>query len=291
MALEQLTEYYCTILSNKMLYQGLALYHSIRRFREDFEFHVLCTDEEVYEIMKGLQYANILAVPVSTMEDSRLLAIKKGRREHEYCWTLKPVFIEHLLKNCSGISRITYLDGDLFFLSEPSLLFQDAGNWSVLLSKHDYSTDFKYLECQCGTYNSGLISFKNDPSAQQCVSWWKEQCLQLCSCSFENSQYGDQKYLEQMPLKFEQVETFRTRGINVGPWNFARYKKLLLMVRLFKQGCPFVCYHFSRFRHIDSAKYSIDFGPYRPYEKELYRIYLPFIARAIKDVDEKGRLR
>ena len=285
MALEQLTECYCTVLSKRMLYQGLALYHSICRFQENFIFYVLCMDDEVWELMQVLQYENIRATPVCILEDSRLLEIKKSRKENEYCWTLKPVFIEYLLNNCNDISRITYLDGDLFFFSEPGLLFQNLRKWSVLLSKHDYSPDFKYLECMCGIYNSGLISFKKNLHAQKCISWWKEQCLQQCSCSFENSQYGDQKYLEEMPALFDQVEIFKTRGVNVGPWNFARYKNGLLRASIQKEELPVVCYHFSRFRQLDGAKTGIDFGPYRPYEEELYNTYLPFIGMAIKDID------
>lgn len=291
MALEQSIEYYCTILSKKMLYQGLALYHSIQRFQGDFVLHVLCMDMEVYECLQGLQYENLLSMPVSALEDSRLLALKESRKENEYCWTLKPIFIEYLIENCIDISRITYLDGDLFFLSEPSLLFRNLGSWSVLLSKHDYSPDFKYLECQCGIYNSGLISFKNNQRARRCISWWKEQCLNQCSCSFEKNQYGDQKYLEQMPWIFEQVEFFRTRGVNVGPWNFARYKNSLLRASIQKEECPFVCYHFSRFRQLEDTTTGVDFGPYRPYEEELYNIYLPFIGMAIEDIDEQNKLR
>ena len=76
--------------------------------------------------------------------DVDIQSLKEERKIHEYCWTLKPVLCEHVMTHYSSIKRVTYLDSDLYFWENPSKIFKNQPNCSVLLSiEEKYKPNWK----------------------------------------------------------------------------------------------------------------------------------------------------
>ena len=65
-----------------------------------------------------------------------------------------------------------------------------------------------------GKYQAGLIGFKNDLYGLKSVRWWKNKCIDWCSAEAEEGKFGDQKYLDYIPIYFPKVKISNNLGIN-----------------------------------------------------------------------------
>ncbi|OGO78963.1 MAG: hypothetical protein A2Y23_02395 [Clostridiales bacterium GWB2_37_7] len=287
MPLDVKAEQYCMILSKYRLVQGLALYYSLKKVVKSFKIYILCMDIEAFVFINRLTGEEATPISIELLEDDYLYTLKQNRALEEYCWTLKPVFLEYLLRNFTDITRITYLDADLFFYAKPNRIFDDSNEYSVLLSNHDFSRRYKCLEKSCGIYNSGFISFGNNAEGLECIDWWKNCCYTLCSNQFRNNQFGDQKYLEQMAIRFKKAFVIKTHGVNIAPWNHSKYifscKKNSVLINNEK----LICYHFSGFRLLNDLEFSLSFGNERKPNPILYKPYLQMIYQILMNCLEE----
>ncbi|MEH7492519.1 glycosyltransferase [Neobacillus niacini] len=220
---------FCTILSRTRLYQGLALLNSLKKVMgDDFYIFIHCIDEESYNLLKKMKWKNSKLIHEKKLP-RRIGLLKNERKVHEYCWTLKPVICEYVLRNYTFVNRITYLDSDLYFFGDPRGIFKNHQDCSVLLSIEEKYSPRANQSIQrrskiTGLYNSGFISFKQDEIGLQAVTWWKEKCLVNCRIDPEEGIFGDQKYLDKLPDLFPGICDITTPGVNVGPWNELKYQ-------------------------------------------------------------------
>ncbi|MGC4375429.1 putative nucleotide-diphospho-sugar transferase [Fictibacillus sp. Mic-4] len=245
---------YCTVLSKGRLYQAITLFHSLENVMQDYRVFTLCIDDDTYGLLKKMNLKNITFTHVKELEDAQLLELKKQRKRNEYCWTLKPLFIEKIMKDYPSINRVTYIDADLYFFENPTVIFENQPDCSVLLSRGDIvipSFDpalIKELQRLLGNYNSGLISFKCDDPGSACLKWWKEKCLEHCVNAPGEGKFGDQGYLDSMPGQFPNVCDIITPGVNIGHWNYAKHRYSMKDGAIFADEAKLICYHFSGYR-------------------------------------------
>jgi len=245
---------FCTVLSKGRMYQALALIASLHHVMEDFRLHILCMDDDTYNLLQKMVGKNTFLTHVRELENVTMLAIKSQRRVNEYCWTMKPVFMERIGLLYPFYQRITYLDADLFFWNDPGMVFRNQPDCSVLLCRANiyippYTPSIlEQSERLLGKYNSGFISFKRDGIGDICLKWWKERCLEHCKEVAMKGKFGDQGYLDDMIVLFPNVGEIQTPGVNIGHWNFRKHKFYMLDGKIMIDGAKLVCYHFSGFR-------------------------------------------
>ena len=98
------------------------------------------------------------------------------------------------------INRLTYLDADLFFLNLQPIFDEFLNsNKSVLITKHAFSpsSDYSHISGHLVQF----ISFKRDLGLEILLEW-KNKCINWCFDWCEDGKYGDQKYLEEWPIKY-----------------------------------------------------------------------------------------
>ncbi|MFS0657044.1 putative nucleotide-diphospho-sugar transferase [Bacillus sp. 179-C3.3 HS] len=274
---------YCTVLSKGRLYQAMAFFLSLKQVENDAVIKTLCMDDATFELLQQMNFPHVDLVHVRELETPVLLNVKKERDDSEYCWTLKPVWIEWLFERETP-EWITYLDADLFFYESPQVVFQNQPNASVLLSRGDIvipsfePEEVKRLQKLLGRYNSGFIHFKGDEAGRKCLNWWKKECLKECKNAPGEGKFGDQGYLDHMPELFDNVEDIETKGVNIGHWNYGQHTfhrdengRILIDDRH-----PLICYHFSGFRIVSQDQMQ------QIHEKG--RTDLPFFQEAYRDV-------
>ena len=214
--------YFCTILSKTRLYQGLALLTSLKRVMgEDFHLFIHCIDEETFTLLKKMKWKNSQLIPEKKLPN-RIVSLKNERKVHEYCWTLKPVICDYVLRKYPAVNRITYLDSDLYFWGDPRQVFKKQPDCSVLLSiEEKYSPRANQAIQQrskiTGRYNSGFISFKQDEIGRNAVRWWKEKCLENCRIDPAEGLFGDQKYLDELTGLFPAICDITTLASILAP--------------------------------------------------------------------------
>ena len=119
--------YFCTYFDSNYLTRGLALYRSLVRHAAPFRLWVLCFDDLAYETLQRLNLHEVVPISLRDFEDGdeELLQAKGNRSRIEYYFTCTPTLPLYILRNCSEVDVITYLDADLFFFSDPSPIYEE----------------------------------------------------------------------------------------------------------------------------------------------------------------------
>jgi hypothetical protein len=281
---------FCTYFDQYYLTRGLALYRSLREHCHEFRLWVLCMDGTTYHTLVELQLPGVHPIALEEFErdDESLQLAKTNRSRIEYYFTCTPSLPLYILNNQPEVDLITYLDADLFFFSSPAPLFEEMKEGSVAIIGHRFPPNLKGLE-RHGIYNVGWLSFRRDANGLACLHWWRDRCIEWCYDRLENGQFGDQKYLDDWPSRFQNVVVLEHKGANVAPWNLANYclrdqNGNTVMI----DSQPLVFFHFHGLKKITQWLYNPSWEIYGVTSSMVLRrrIYVPYI-RTLFDVSRQ----
>ena len=266
---------FCTYFNSNYLTQGLTLYRSLLRQDIQFKLWVLCFDNQVYQTLNKLNLKEIVPILLKDFEasDEELLKVKAGRTLIEYFFTCTPSLLLYVLKHNPSIDIISYLDADLFFFSNPSPIYEELGNHSILIVRHNFHPCHKEAEIY-GIYNVGLLSFRNDDIGRQCLYWWRARCLEWCYDRVEDGRYADQKYLDDWPTKFLKVAVLQNKGGGLAPWNIRNYSLCLKNNKLLIDSQELIFFHPHGLRQIKKWLYDPNLTKYEIRADYLTKRYL-----------------
>jgi len=212
---------YCTLFDSNYLTRGLGMYHSLIRNSPEAHLYIFAFDTLCASILNQLNLTHATIITLSEFETPQLLEIKKSRSAGEYCWTCTPSIIKHSIERYD-LESCTYLDADLYFYSDPSVLIEEMGNKSVLISEHRYTKLFDHSK-RAGVYCVQFMTFKNTDAGMTVLNWWQERCNEWCYNRYEDGKFGDQKYLDDWTTRFDCVHVMENEGGGVAPWNIQQY--------------------------------------------------------------------
>lgn len=270
---------YCTLFDSFYLSRGLCLYYSLKATTPNFKLFVFPFDVQADKLLRDLDLPEVVVVSQAEFETPELLQIKLERSKGEYCWTCTPVIIDFCIRNFN-LSQCTYLDADLFFFSSANKLIDEMGTSSVLITDHRYTPKYDQSKTS-GKYCVQFMTFKNDNRGMTALRWWKDRCLEWCYDRIENGKFGDQKYLDDWPNRFEGVYELQHEGGGLAPWNIQQYqvasnnKLLSIKSRVNATGWPVVFYHFHALRFLTNDK--VDLGTYALSSNVINLIYRPYL--------------
>ena len=93
-----------------------------------------------------------------------LIRGKKDRISAEYCWTCTSSIISYVLKNFN-VPDCTYIDSDLIFYSDPSVLISEMNRSkkNVLITEHRFSYLPRLYEIKrAGRFCVQFMTFRNE---------------------------------------------------------------------------------------------------------------------------------
>lgn len=217
--------HFCTYFDHGYLPKGLVMLTTLKRHCPDAFVHVLCLDDACHAIMKRLVLPDVRLYTLPELEaaDSQLAACKQGRSTIEYYWTMTPCLPTYLYDLEPSLDSLTYLDADLFFMSDPRVLFDEVPGASVLLMPHRFPDNLREREAY-GIYNVSWLTFANSSFGRACLAWYREKCLEWCYYKLEETRCGDQKYLDYFAENFSGVHALRHIGAGLAPWNVGQYR-------------------------------------------------------------------
>ena len=210
---------FCTLFDSYYLHKGIALYLSLERVMSDFHLYVMAFDKKSYDKLKSLCFSKMTVELLDDFETPELLAVKPTRNKAEYCWTAGPSVIHYFLTKYS-LDKITYLDSDLFFLSDPHIIEEEAGDSSIVITEQNISED---AAAKYGRYCVQYMTFKNDKEGLDALTWWRDSCIDWCFQIMEPTRYADQKYLDEFPKRWKSVYVLKNLGAGIAPWNMLKY--------------------------------------------------------------------
>lgn len=282
---DKMKNVFCTILSKFRVYQGIALYRSLLHNAKEFRMYILCIDEDSYSICSKMNLQNAVLIREVDLGNEKLFHKRYERELNEFCWTVKPFLVEYIFEQCAPNDYVTYVDSDICFFNNPTPIYLDHTGCDVLLSEHNYSINYRSVENVCGKYNSGFIIFKNEENARHIVKWWQDRCMEWCYDRTEADKFGDQKYLDFVPVIFKKVCSIITAGVNIGPWNEAQYNYRLEGGVIHVNKDRLICYHFSGFRIVGKNSIAL-IGGSKNTKRMLQVPYILVIKGVIEDVEK-----
>lgn len=217
-------EHYVTLFDSLFLPQGLALHMSMERHAGEYTLWILCVDDEAHEVLIKLNLPNVRLLQLSNLETEELKRVKPTRTKGEYCWTLTPFAPHFVFEANPAVQRVTYLDADVWFRKSPAPIFREfeASGKHVLITDHAYAPEYDQ-SATSGQYCVQFMTFTRE-GGEAVRKWWEEQCIEWCYGRLEDGKFGDQKYLDDWPERFEdRVHVLQNKEWMLAPWNATRF--------------------------------------------------------------------
>ena len=200
------------------------MHKSMIRHLDKFVLWILCVDEEACSAIERLNLRNVRILKLFELETEELMRVKKYRTKGEYCWTVTPFAPKFVLQSDPSIKRVTYLDADLWFRKSPRSIFDafDKSGKGVLITDHAYSSEFDQSSI-AGQYCVQFLIFQGE-SGEIVRRDWEKKCIDWCFAKAEDGRFGDQKYLDEWPTKYnDSVYILDNKEWILAPWNATRF--------------------------------------------------------------------
>lgn len=266
---------YVTLFNSTYLPQGLSLYQSMLRNIPKFCLWVVCVDSMTYNFLLALNLKYLKLINLEDIECDVLKGLRHDRTMAEYCWTLTPFAPEFVFNADSKVNTITYIDADLCFFQDPSKiyeLFLNSG-CDVLITDHDYEGYLNFQK-KAGLFCVQFIIFKKNESAD-ILKWWKLRCIEWCFNKFEDDKFGDQKYLDQWPIIFnDRVYILENHEYAQAPWNCNKYSQ---------HECIF--YHFHSLRIVSEKLILLSNNAYHLNKNTVTKFYEVYAKLLFESID------
>nr|WP_315489253.1 tetratricopeptide repeat protein [uncultured Rhodoferax sp.] len=140
----------------------------------------------------------------------------------ELCCTLKPFLMRYVARTTGG--PVVYVDADTYLLDSLGPSLPKKHDFSVFLTPHllrPFEGERHVEEIgilRIGTYNAGVVAVGTDDDAFRFLDWWADRASRYAYDAPEHGVFTDQKWLDMVPSYFQNVQTCRDWGLNVGPW-------------------------------------------------------------------------
>jgi hypothetical protein len=180
----------------------------------------------------------------------------------ELCTAIKPFVLKYLLnkENCTGVF---YFDPDIVVFSPLDNLFKELESSSILLTPHltkpekslEAILDNELCSLKHGIFNLGFIGVSPTADGISFANWWTERLYHFCRADIATGLFTDQKWIDFVPVFFDNVKILKSPRFNVAPWNLTNRKLSGNFKTGFKvEGEPLGFYHFTGF---DSGAHKI----------------------------------
>lgn len=272
--------HFTTVVSQDHFFKFLAMVSSLKANCQDFKIFVLCANDIVWHILQKISIPDVVPVMLSEVEDDKLIKAKADRIFHAFCWTLKPVFLHHVMERFTECEYFAHIDADLFFFDNPDSIFAENPEASLFLTHHRNARDFLKYYGITGVFNTGFVGCKKGATALDAVTKWKNQCIAYCPIYEDPIQkiFGDQRYVESWPQEFQGVHVARSLGVNTALWNIPNYTVSLRNGKVFVEDYPLTFYHFSGLTIISRNEFNINLYYHIDDPMVLNYIYRPYLV-------------
>jgi len=283
---------YCTLFDSNYLTRGLAMYESLKKYSSKFHLYIFAFDERSLKVLEKLNLKFVTVISLKEFEDEELLKVKKDRTVGEYCWTCTPSTIKYCIERYS-LKSCTYLDSDLFFFSDPSVLIDEMKDKSILITEHRYTPKYDQ-SATSGIYCVQFMTFNNDENGMKVLNWWRDACNKWCYARIEDGKFGDQKYLDNWTKQFEGVHILKHLGGGVAPWNMQQYDfsiendNIQISLKETSIGCELIFFHFHGLKLIDSNLIGLtNYQLFDDCKDLVYQTYLEHLYLMIENIRVK----
>src|SRR4030095_5777246 len=246
-----MTNTFFTIITADYYPYAVALYKSLKKYDPNVLLQVFVTDSEPPPHQNN-DLSGLKIIPVKTLQEYSFIENLYRKYAHIdmnfFRWSLKPVLICYLLEN--GFEKVFFTDCDIFFFHDYHFLFDELNESDVILTPHWHNANpltdensFVHL-LTSGMFNAGFIGANR--GGVPALQWWADACHFKMGVFKSLGIHDDQRYLDVLPVKFENVKIIRHKGCNLSSGNDEECKRELINGSVLINGqYPIIFIHFS----------------------------------------------
>lgn len=213
----------CTIVAKNYLAFARTLAQSCLAHHPGYKFYVLIVDDFADYIDPAAEAFEIIKLSDLEIPDLGSFCFKYDLKE--LCTAVKARLLEYLIREKS-LSKLLYLDPDILVTAPLAKIYKALDTYDIVLTPHldaDYPDD-KLLPddgyiLRAGQFNLGFIGVNSSENARSFLDWWKSKLYEKCVVDPLHGYFVDQKFVDFVPVLFENVLIEKNAGYNVAYWN------------------------------------------------------------------------
>jgi hypothetical protein len=260
----------------------LGLHASIQEHAPAWHLHVVCLDQQAYDVIERLGKPGMTPIPLAELlrQEPLLKTAQAVRPFGEFARCCKPQAIRRVLEDESRPAVVTWLDADSMCFAGLDPILDQLGDASVLLTPAGSPQAFRKVVERTGRFMGGLVSFRDDETGRAAVAWWAERCLVGGNPRVaDTNRFGDQKYLQEVPATFESVAIVAGVALRLAPFNIELHDVEPGPSGPQVDGSDLIIFHYTGFRELQGGGYEATYPPWRITRSERELLYEPFRAR------------
>lgn len=240
---------YVTVFDKDYLVRAVALARSFARHCTGDLLLLCCIDSVSMELLGKMELPATRVLGPESFITGDLLALKTERSTAEFCWTTKPFLLAYALNAYPDAEWVVYLDADSLIFGSITPVLRQKGNPTCVFTPHNFFQEFTHFEASVGRYNAGFVAFSNSDSGRQALANWRSLCVASVSANPNGSEYGDQKYLDELAERWRMDPEAVNKGLNVAPWNVGKYRFSVMGGQVSVDNSQLLFFHFQGFMH------------------------------------------
>jgi hypothetical protein len=213
----------CTIIAKNYLAFARTLAQSFLSLHPDYKVYVLIVDDFEGYIDPAEECFEIVKLADLKIPNLPHFCFKYNLKE--LCTAAKANLLDYLIREKSS-DRLLYLDPDILIIGPLDALFERLDTHDIVLTPHldtdypddDLLPDDGYI-LRAGQFNLGFIGINSSENAKSFLNWWKPKLHRKCVVDLLNGYFVDQKFIDFVPIFFQNLFVERHVGYNAAYWN------------------------------------------------------------------------
>jgi len=214
-----------TSINLKYFAKARVLAKSLKKHNPNIQFHLMLSDKVPSFINLNEEiFDSIILLDDLKIEDMESFIFKHN--VIELCTAVKPMVFKYLF-NKYNCEKIFYFDPDILITSKIDDLISEFENNDILLTPHivkPYSEkrdiiEFEFQFTKKGIFNLGFIGVNNSKNSLKFLDYWEERCLNFCYDDINSGLFVDQKWIDFVPVFFDNVKILKNPIYNIAGWN------------------------------------------------------------------------
>jgi len=212
-----------TVVTTNYLPFAVSLLDSVKKYHPEYEVCICLADYIEPDMLASdslMSKYPILQLHEIGAEEFDFITTTYSAMQLANC--SKILFAEYLL-NRSNTERVIFGDSDMLFFNRlPDGLLETS---DIILTPHFSSPppiEMKRQELEvlnAGLINGGFFSLKKSEQTSNFIQWLRERSVKDCIYDFKRGYYGEQLWLNFVPLYFKDTLIAVQHGLNVAYWN------------------------------------------------------------------------
>ncbi|MFD2284773.1 hypothetical protein GJU39_12480 [Pedobacter petrophilus] len=250
-----------TVVTSNYLPFAVSLLDSAKSYHPEFEFCICLADylsSEEIDVNNLMKKYPILQLHELGVEEFDFITQNYNPMQLANC--SKVLFAKHFL-NQKHIDQVIFCDSDTYFFGK--LPSSTINGGEIVITPHfthppDVNMKRQELEIlNAGLYNGGFFKLKKSSETDQYITWLRERSVKECIYDFKRGFYGEQLWLNLVPLYFKNVFIENNTGINVAYWNLHERKISNIDGQFFvNETTPLCFFHYSGWNYNNPSEIS-----------------------------------